>query len=68
MSLDDEAARYRAAARMTLEQLEWCVIYLHSIRKTRIARALEANRASIARSLDGIERAGTTDLSRSART
>ena len=55
MPADDEAARYREAARLTLEQLEWCVIYLHSIKKTRIARALETNRSSIARTLAATE-------------
>jgi hypothetical protein len=49
MPTDDEAARYREAARLALQQLEWCVIYLHRIKKGSLARALEANRASIAR-------------------
>jgi hypothetical protein len=52
MTLDDEVARYREAARLTLEQLDWCVMYLHSIRKGRIARALAQNKAEIARRLD----------------
>jgi len=53
MTLDDEVARYREAARLTLEQLDWCVMYLHSIRKGRIARALAQNKAEIARRLAG---------------
>jgi hypothetical protein len=48
MTLDDEVARYREAARLTLEQLDWCVAYLRSIRKTEIARALAKNRSFIA--------------------
>ena len=48
MTLDDEVARYREAARLTLEQLDWCVAYLRSIRKTKIARALAKNRSDIA--------------------
>jgi hypothetical protein len=32
-----ETARYRLAAEETLEQLEWCVTYLHRIRKRPIA-------------------------------
>lgn len=51
MTLDDDVARYREAARMTLEQLDWCVAYLRSIRKTKIARALAKSRAEIARNL-----------------
>ena len=34
----EEDARYRVAAEETLEQLEWCVQYLHRIRRPRIAR------------------------------
>jgi hypothetical protein len=32
---------------MALQQLEWCIGYLRRIRKPRIAKALEANRAAI---------------------
>jgi hypothetical protein len=52
MTLDDEIARYREATRLTLEQLDWCVSYLHSIRKTKIARALAENKSAIAQKLD----------------
>jgi hypothetical protein len=48
MTADDEAARYREAARLALNQLDWCVAYLRSIRKTQIARALAENHAAIA--------------------
>ena len=47
MPVDDEASRYREAARLTLQQLDWCVSYLHSIRKTQIARVLAKNSATI---------------------
>ena len=53
MTLDEEVARYREAAHLTLDQLDWCVMYLHSIRKGRIARALAQNKAEIARRLAG---------------
>jgi len=45
----DAADRYRQAAEHTLDQLEWTVDYLHSIRKTDIARALAKNGLSIRR-------------------
>ena len=38
-----EAARYRRAADETLAQLDWCVSYLHRIRKPGIAGALDKN-------------------------
>lgn len=55
MTLDDEAARYREAARLTLEQVDWCVNYLRSIRKTQIARAIAENSSAIAQRLESIE-------------
>jgi hypothetical protein len=39
--------RYRLAATRALEQLEWCVGYLHRIRKDNLAQALERNRSEI---------------------
>jgi hypothetical protein len=51
MTADDEVARYREAARLALDQLDWCVSHLRSIRKPRIARALAENRSAIARRL-----------------
>ena len=36
---EEEIARYRRAAEEALEQLEWCVNYLHRIRKSPIAEA-----------------------------
>jgi hypothetical protein len=53
MTRDDEAARYREAAQLTLDQLDWCVEYLRSIHKTRMAKALARNRAAISRRLEG---------------
>jgi len=51
MARDDEARRMREAAHMALDQLDWCVAYLRSIRKTRIASALAENRAELIRQL-----------------
>jgi hypothetical protein len=42
-----ELERYRLAAVRALEQLEWCIKYLHRIRKDDLARALERNRSEI---------------------
>ena len=50
--LDREIARYREAATMAVELLQWCVNYLYRVRRPQLARALERNRAQI------IERAG----------
>jgi hypothetical protein len=52
-SREQEIARYRRAAEETLEQLEWCVNYLHRIRKDRIAEAINKNRRSIRRRMHG---------------
>jgi hypothetical protein len=43
----DELERYRQAAEDALQQLDWCIGYLHGIRKTDISRALAKNRAQI---------------------
>jgi hypothetical protein len=45
----DDIERYRRAAEETLNQLDWCISYLHRIRKPDIARALERNRSTIRR-------------------
>jgi hypothetical protein len=39
--------RYRQAAEDALQQLDWCIGYLHGIRKVEISRALAKNRAHI---------------------
>jgi hypothetical protein len=49
---DRESERYRRAAIDALGQLEWCIDYLHKVRKPQIARAISRNRSRI------IERAG----------
>jgi hypothetical protein len=49
---EHEVERYKEAATLALEHLQWCITYLHGIQKGSIARALEKNRATI------IERSG----------
>jgi hypothetical protein len=44
---DDEIERYRRAAEDALQQLDWCIGYLHGIRKVEISRALAKNRSQI---------------------
>jgi hypothetical protein len=50
---DDEAMRYRRAAEHALQQLDWCIGYLHGIRKIEISRALARNRRHIHSNLMG---------------
>jgi hypothetical protein len=45
--LDREIERYRRAAIHALEQLEWIVRYLHKVRKSELAMALDRNRKQI---------------------
>ena len=42
-----EAERYRRAAEDALQQLDWCIGYLHGIRKLEVSRALARNRTYI---------------------
>lgn len=51
MSGTEEAERYRQAAEDALGQLNWCIGYLHGIRKHQISGALAKNRAYIRRQL-----------------
>jgi hypothetical protein len=44
---DGELERYRQAAEDALQQLDWCIGYLHGIKKVGISRALARNRAHI---------------------
>ena len=44
---DDMTERYRRAAEDALQQLDWCIGYLHGIRKVEISRALAKNRSHI---------------------
>ena len=46
-----DAERYREAAEATLDQLDWCIGYLHRIRKPALADALARNRSEIRRRL-----------------
>jgi hypothetical protein len=43
--------RYRLAAENVLQQLDWCIGYLHGIRKSAIAARLAKNRSYIKRNL-----------------
>jgi hypothetical protein len=43
----EELDRYRQAAEDALQQLDWCIGYLHGIHKTNISRALAKNRTQI---------------------
>lgn len=47
----EEAERYRQAAEDALGQLDWCIGYLHGIRKVGISAQLAKNRAHIKRNL-----------------
>ncbi len=49
----EDVERYRHAAEDALQQLDWCIGYLHGIRKTEISRALARNRSYIRRRLMG---------------
>ena len=44
-----QSERYRVAAEEALSQLDWCIAYLHRIRKPAIAAALQRNRSEIRR-------------------
>jgi hypothetical protein len=43
----NEAERYRRAAEDALQQLDWCIGYLHGSNKGKIAAALSKNRSHI---------------------
>jgi hypothetical protein len=45
--LDREIERYREAATVALDQLEWAIEHLYRARKVEIARALARNRKQI---------------------
>ena len=47
----DREERYRQAAEDALQQLDWCIGYLHGIKKTPISRQLAKNRGYIKRNL-----------------
>jgi hypothetical protein len=64
MARDNEAERYRKAAQLTLEQLDWCVEYLRSLRKTGISEQIAKNRSAIASRLSTREEDRTSRLRR----
>jgi hypothetical protein len=43
----DQGKRYRQAAEDALQQLDWCIGYLHGIHKGTISRQLARNRRYI---------------------
>jgi hypothetical protein len=47
----EECRRYRQAAEDALQQLDWCIGYLHGIRKVDVSRALAKNRSFIRKQL-----------------
>lgn len=47
----NDAERYRQAAEDALGQLDWCIGYLHGIRKQRISAHLAKNRSYIRKQL-----------------
>ena len=49
--LRNEAERYRRAAEDALQQLDWCIGYLHGSNKANIAAALSKNRSYIRKEL-----------------
>ncbi|MBV8878296.1 MAG: hypothetical protein JO158_11340 [Gammaproteobacteria bacterium] len=51
MASDSETERYRQAAEDALQQLDWCIGYLHGIHKTKISAQLARNRTHIKRNL-----------------
>jgi len=51
MASNQETDRYRRAAEDALQQLDWCIGYLHGIHKAKISKQLARNRSYIRRSL-----------------
>jgi hypothetical protein len=47
IELEEELERYRQASEDALQQLDWCIGYLHGAGKTGIAQTLSKNRAFI---------------------
>jgi len=56
---DKQAERYRRAAEEALQQLDWCIGYLHGIRKGQISTRLAKNREYIKRNMMKEETAPT---------
>jgi hypothetical protein len=51
MPRNDQTMRYRRAAEEALQQLDWCIGYLHGIRKAQLSTRLAKNREYIKRNL-----------------
>jgi hypothetical protein len=51
MASNNQAERYRRAAEEALQQLDWCIGYLHGIRKAQLSTRLAKNREYIKRQL-----------------
>ena len=51
MTPTDSEERYRQAAQDALQQLDWCIGYLHGIRKAKLSSQLAKNRTYIKRNL-----------------
>ena len=49
--LRNEAERYRRAAEDALQQLDWCIGYLHGCNKKALAASLSKNRSYIRKHL-----------------
>jgi hypothetical protein len=47
LELEEELERYRQASEDALQQLDWCIGYMHGSGKRGIARALSHNRSYI---------------------
>jgi hypothetical protein len=45
--LEDKVERYRQASEDALQQLDWCIGYMHGCGKRGVARALAQNRSHI---------------------
>ena len=56
---DKQAEQYRRAAEEALQQLDWCIGYLHGIRKGQISTRLAKNREYIKRNMMKEETAPT---------
>jgi hypothetical protein len=50
--------RYRKGMELAFQQIDWCIGYLHGIRKTSISRALARNRMYIAEQIAGEDEVG----------
>jgi hypothetical protein len=58
-----EVDRFRTASEDALQQLDWCIGYFTGCGKSKIAKALGANRAQIRKNLRRSEQATPTSTS-----